>query len=321
MLNIINKNKDIFFNLALEEYLLRSCKEDIFMLWQSEASIVAGKHQNIMAEVNQRFAHKNNLRIARRLTGGGTVFHGPGNLNFTFIVNGEAGKMINFTYFVRPIVDFLAGMGIKAQIGKRNDVLIAGKKISGNAEHIFKTRVLHHGTLLFDANLKTLADSIKITPGRYFDKAIQSHPSEVGNILDYLPLKISIFEFSDRLEHFLMQRFAPTVAYNLTEIDLIEINRLRDQKYSKEEWIYGYSPNFYVKSGFKFSQEKILFKLDVTRGIITAANVEKGIMSGELELIFDKLIGEYYTYESLHQVLAELRLGNKLTDCFFNAIF
>ncbi len=321
MLNIINNNKDIYFNLALEEYLLRRHAEDVFMIWQSETSVVAGKHQNIMAEFNHTYVRKNNIRIARRLSGGGSVFHGPGNVNFTFIKNGEAGKLINFKFFVRPIVDFLADMGIKAEIGKRNDLLIDGKKISGNAEHIYKTRVLHHGTLLFNANLTGLNESIKANRGRYFDKAVQSNRSEVTNIYDHLSSKISTREFITRFEQFLRQRYTGSVPYQLSESEINEVKALREEKYATNDWVYGYSPDFEVKSSFIFLKREIPFSLKISKGVIKEASITGDFVCEELEFIVEKLPESYYTYESLSRILSKAKTNDKLTELFLNAIF
>ena len=156
------------------------------MLWQSEDSVVVGKHQNAMAEINYRFLQREGVPVARRLSGGGTVFHGDGNVNFTYLINGEKGKLIDFRRFVSPVVDYLATLGIPAEIGTRNDILVEGLKVSGNAEHVYRSRVLHHGTLLFGANLERPNMAIQVVPGRFTDRAVQSNRSKVTNISNYL---------------------------------------------------------------------------------------------------------------------------------------
>ena len=163
---LISTNRDIYFNLALEEYLLMHEVDDYFVLWQSEPAVVVGKHQNTLAEINYRFVSEKNIRVARRLSGGGTVYHDQGNLNFTYIANGEPGKLVDFKRFIEPVIHFLGTLGIDAQQGLKNEILVRGKKISGNAEHVYKNRVLHHGTLLFHSDLHLLRECLRVIPGR-----------------------------------------------------------------------------------------------------------------------------------------------------------
>ncbi len=152
MLCIYLKNTNPYFCLAAEEYFLKNFDDDIFMLWQSDDTIVVGKHQNALGEINYRFVRKNNITVARRISGGGTVFHDSGNVNFSFIKNVKSSAEISFKQFTEPVVNTLAKLDIIATTSGRNDLLIEGKKISGNAEHIFKKRVLHHGTLLYNSD-------------------------------------------------------------------------------------------------------------------------------------------------------------------------
>jgi lipoate-protein ligase A len=194
MLCIQLKNNDPYFCLAAEEYLLKNFSEDIFMLWQSENTVVLGKHQNAMAEINYPFVHKNGITVARRISGGGTVFHDAGNVNFAYIRNVNSPAEISFKLFTRPVVEALAKLEVTATSSGRNDLLVDGKKISGNAEHVFKNRVLHHGTLLFNSNLETLGQSIKVIPGKYHGKAVQSNRSVVTNILPFLKKQLFSLE-------------------------------------------------------------------------------------------------------------------------------
>src|SRR4030042_3173441 len=158
---IYSRNNDPYYNLATEEYFLRQGEDDIFMLSRSNPSVIVGKHQNTLAEINYKFAIKNNIQVARRLTGGGTVYQDMGNVNFSFIRQGEPGKLVNFGNFIAPIVSFLQAIGIEAYQGIKNEIMAYGRKISGNAEHVYKNRVLHHGTLLFNTNLNSLSESLK----------------------------------------------------------------------------------------------------------------------------------------------------------------
>ncbi len=154
------------------------------MLWQNLPSIILGKHQNTLAEINYSFVKENNIPVVRRISGGGTVFHDLGNLNFTFISSGEKEKLVNFRKFTQPIIEVLNHMGIPACFEGKNDLRVNGLKISGNAEHVYRNKVLHHGTLLFSADLNYLNQAIKSVPERFKDKAVQSVRSKVANITD-----------------------------------------------------------------------------------------------------------------------------------------
>ena len=164
MLIIRRHNTDPWFNLATEEFVLKNFDEDTFMLWRNAPSIIVGKHQNTLAEINLDYVKKNNIKVVRRLSGGGAVFHDLGNINFTFIKTGENGNLIDFKKYTEPILEVLLKMGINARFEGRNDLTIEGKKFSGNAEHIWKNRVLHHGTLLFSSHMANLSEALNADP-------------------------------------------------------------------------------------------------------------------------------------------------------------
>ena len=161
---IDNSSESPFFNLAAEEYLLHNLDENIIFTYVNTPSVVIGKHQNAFDECNTNFCKQHGIDTVRRLSGGGTVFHGPGNLNFCLIQNGkELEKLIDFKKNLAPVNKALHDLGLASEYSGRNDLLLHGFKISGNAEHIFskKKRVIHHGTLLFNADLKSLNKAIK----------------------------------------------------------------------------------------------------------------------------------------------------------------
>ena len=163
----VNQTKtDPYFNIASEEYLLKNFDDEIIMLYINEPSVIVGKHQNTLAEINYTLAKQKGLSVIRRLSGGGSVFHDLGNLNFTFIKNGTPGKLVDFKGYTQPIVDALNEIGVNAEFGGHNSLLIGGKKFSGNAEHIYKNRVMHHGTILFSTNLENLAEVLYVSSDR-----------------------------------------------------------------------------------------------------------------------------------------------------------
>lgn len=268
---ILSNEHDPFFNLAAEEYLLKQTDRDIFMLWQSSPAVVVGKHQNTLAEINYRYLVENNIPVARRLSGGGTVFHGPGNLNFTFIRQGEAGKLVDFAGFIRPVLDFLKSMGIGASQGLNNEILVQGFKISGNAEHVYKNRVLHHGTLLFNADLEMLHEAIRPGNSRYTDKAVTSNRSRVMNVSELIP-DINLADFRMAwMDHFLSH--SGNGKYSLTSLEERAIQDMVVSKYRTWEWIYGWSPDYEFHGEWVSDNLRVSIRLKVHRGMIIACEL------------------------------------------------
>ncbi len=294
---------DPFFCLAAEEYLLKNFSEDIFMLWQSVNTVVLGKHQNAMAEINYRFVRENNITVARRISGGGTVFHDAGNVNFTFIKNVKSPAEINFKMFTEPVVEALAELGIEATTSGRNDLLIEGLKISGNAEHVFKNRVLHHGTLLFDSDLQNLGQAIKVMPGKYESKAVQSNRSPVANISSFLKQAIPVDEFIDFLIGVQLRKEG-TTRYEMTADDYKTIEELAREKFATWDWRFGYSPKYTFKNELEIDGKILHIFLEVKKGVIENAKVDGDYFSvGKASKLSRRLVGEKHFFEDLQLVL------------------
>ncbi|MBK6281271.1 MAG: lipoate--protein ligase [Draconibacterium sp.] len=269
------KNTDPFFCLAAEEYLLKNFDDDIFMLWQSENTVVVGKHQNLLAEINYRFVRENHIKVARRISGGGTVFHDAGNVNFSFIKNVKSPAEISFKQFTAPVVETLGKLGITATTSGRNDLLINGLKISGNAEHVYKNRVLHHGTLLFNSDLENLGQAIKVVPGKYESKAVQSNRSPVANISQFLKTKMSTAEFIQFMLNVQLEKTENSI-YELTKTDIQKIEKLRSEKFITWEWNWGYSPKYSFKNEVEIDGKVLKIEMLVEKG-----RIEKCTISGE----------------------------------------
>lgn len=319
MLCIHLKNTDPFFCLATEEYLLKNFLDDIFMLWQSEDTVVVGKHQNALAEINYPFVRENNITVARRISGGGTVFHDSGNVNFAFIKNVKSPAEISFKQFTEPVVGALAKLGITATSSGRNDLLIEGLKISGNAEHVFKNRVLHHGTLLFNSDLKNLGQATKVVPGKYESKAVQSRRSEVANISSFLKDTLEIKDFIQFLVDVQIQKKENSI-YILNGNDIQKIEKLVTEKFRNREWNFGYSPKYLFKNGIEIDGQKLLIHLKVKKGII-----EECVISGDYyspedanELGF-QLQNKLHLYEDVEETLNAL--SSKVSEEFVYYFF
>jgi lipoate---protein ligase len=321
MLCILSTNNDVFFNLASEEYFLKNVDDDVIMIWRSNPSVVIGKHQNTFAEINHEYVRKNNILVARRLTGGGTVFHDEGNLNFTFIKNGHEGKLVDFKYFISPIVEFLVSLGVKANVGSKNDILIDNLKISGNAEHIHKLRVLHHGTLLFNSDLNKLNQAIKVNTGKYIDKAVQSNRSKVTNIYNHLFGKISMDDFVESLFNFLLNKFHGTVVNISGNLDKKAIAKLKDEKYSTWEWIYGYSPPFSLESKISINERDYHFEIKVEKGVMSEIKANFSYPGDCFKKDIENLKGLKFVYSEIADRLENSQLDRHTKKLFLKELF
>lgn len=278
------------------------------MLWRSRPSVVVGKHQNALAEINHEFVRENQIPVARRLSGGGTVFHDPGNVNFTFIRNVKDISEVNFKVFTVPVVAALGKLGVEAYTTGRNDLLIDGKKISGNAEHMHKNRVLHHGTLLFDSHLEALKGALKVDLSRFEDKAVQSNRSEVTNIANYLPNPISVEVFTHFLFDEICLNYPDFRFYELTTEDINAIQKLSEEKYQTWNWIFGYSPRYRFTNKLETENGEIQVSLLVEKGRITET-VFSGTLSGETnQTITDLLIGCRHDFKDVQNSLEKASL-------------
>lgn len=239
MLCIDNTHMDAWFNLAAEEYLLKNFSDDIFMTWRNEPSIIIGKHQNIWDEINTDFVQEKYLKVVRRFSGGGAVYQDPGNLNVTFIENGDRVQNKKFTNL---LIRFLNTYGLDVQANERQALSLDGLKISGCAQCVHQKRIMHHATLLFSVNLYYLTLSLqgqnrksdrKDTPHAFYVKSVRS---PVTNICNYLRQILSVLEFKKSLLDYFMQNKEGAYLYTFTENDLDAIRNLRDQKYATPEW-------------------------------------------------------------------------------------
>ena len=225
MLCISSNHTDPYFNLASEEYLLKCFAEDIFLLYRNAPSIVVGKHQNTLAEINLSFVQEKEIIVARRISGGGTVFHDLGNLNFAFITGGKEGELVDYRKYTLPIIEAMGKMGLDVRLGEQNELLMGTLKISGTASHVFKHRVLHHGTLLFSSQMEDLSAALRVQSELFKDRAVKSIRSEVTNILDHLVDKMDITGFQNLIfDHIINTTNSPT-NYIYTYSDLEKIGK------------------------------------------------------------------------------------------------
>lgn len=287
----ISDTTDVYFNLATEQYLLHNFSEDVLFLWRSHNAVVLGKHQNACAEANYEFCRNNNIKIARRLSGGGTVFHDLGNINFTLIRNLKDGmsKAVDYRYLLEPIRTVLADLNIETTYSKRDDLLLNDLKISGNAQHIHQKglRNLHHGTLLYDSDLKKLNTAIR-SEGTYEGKSVPSNRSDVTNIREFHDYGVTE-DFLNLLGKGIQAYFgANYVSLNTNEV--AKINEIVKERFIRESWILGYSPKYVHIRKFDFGGYEYKLEMEVKNGIIERLNIQPS-MDTSLQLDYEKLIG------------------------------
>lgn len=267
MLLINNTSTNAYFNLAMEEYFLKNTTEDVFMLWRNESSIIVGKNQNTLSEINYEYVKENNIKVVRRQSGGGAVFHDLGNINFTFISCND-NSFSDFKRFTMPIIESLENLNIHAEFSGRNDLLIDNQKFSGNAQYNYKNKVMHHGTLLFSSQINDLSSALKVKPSKFEGKGVKSVKSRVTNISNHLKESMTVLEFKDYLMNFINNKDENNHFYELSDHDINEINKLVDEKYSTWHWNFGHSPKYSLNNEVKYPGGNIEFSLNVDKGII-----------------------------------------------------
>lgn len=232
-----------YFNLALEEFLFYHKKEEqmILFLWQNENTIVIGRYQDLLEEVNMKFATEEGISIVRRNSGGGAVYHDLGNLNYTIIFDKKNDDHIDIARSIQPILEAVRELGIPAEISGRNDIKVNDYKISGNSLYISNGRMLLHGTLLIHSNLQFLKQALTRRSKVIDSKATSSIKSNVENLQTFYEGTLKIPRFKKILEDKFFD--GNIIQYGtLSHEEMNVIKKIEQEKYMTNDWNYGKSP-------------------------------------------------------------------------------
>ena len=270
---IKNDSTNPYFNLAAEEYVLNSFRDDDYiLLWQNDMTAVIGKHQNAAEEVNAKRAEELGVKVVRRNTGGGAVYHDMGNLNFSFITDWDPEKNMDYDTFLKPVVHALFKFGVKAEKQGRNDLVVDGRKISGNAQCIHRGRILHHGTLLVNSDLSMMPEILNVQTDKIESKGIKSVRSRVANICEFTKNPIDVALLKKALAESFFEG-GVIEERTLDEAQITEIEKLAREKYETWEWNYGSFAGYAFKSSKRFPGGKVEVHLDVKNGLIKRCKI------------------------------------------------
>lgn len=296
-----------YFNLASEQYLMdRNPTEPIFMLWRNEASVIIGKNQNAYAELDTEFVREKGIKVVRRLTGGGAVFHDLGNVNYTFIV--PERKEIDFARFTEPVIAALRKLGMEAALSGRNDITVDGMKVSGNAACVYNGCTMHHGTLLFSADLSNLAGALKPNPAKIRSKGIGSVRSRVTNISEHLPTPMTAEVFLAFIESYASVRYGVT-PISFTEAECAEIAALAESRYSRWEWNFGMSKAFEAVYTHYFEFGTVEASVTLEQGMIKALSIGGDFFgTRDITELAESLIGIRCDSDSITAALEALQM-------------
>jgi lipoate-protein ligase A len=284
-------------NLALEEYCLRNLDpaHDYLLFYINESAIIIGKHQNPFQECNYTYAQEKGIQLVRRISGGGAVFHDHGNLNFSFITSFKKEKLDYFKNLIQPVLKTLHQLGVPAELTEKNNIVVKGKKVSGNAQYTNINRMLSHGTLLFDSELDVLQNALNPSLDFITSKGVRSVKSDVTNISEYTRRSINMKIFLEKLIEAVSDQFGELNNHKLSGKDWDRIYELAQIKYKSWDWVFSRSPDFVVRHDIKYGADNIECAVHVRRGVIEHIEFKNEVTRqaaiGDLQ---SKFIGERY---------------------------
>ncbi|SFE21109.1 lipoate--protein ligase [Fictibacillus sp. FJAT-27399] len=314
MLFIDNRNiTDPRVNLAIEEYALKNLdiNETYLLFYINEPSIIIGKNQNTVEEINADYVREHGIHVVRRLSGGGAVYHDTGNLNFSFITKDDGNSFHDFKKFTDPVVKALNKLGLNAELSGRNDILVDGKKISGNAMFTTRGRMFSHGTLMFDSEIENVVSALNVKLDKIQSKGIKSIRSRVTNIKEHMNEEMTMEEFKQILLSYLFEEFEEIPRYELTVKDWEQINKLSEERYRNWDWNYGNSPKSNVELSNRFAGGSVDVKLQIEKGIMRECKIYGDFFGvGDVRDIEERLIGTRYDRRDIEKALEDADMGH-----------
>lgn len=310
MLLINSLSQNAYFNIASEEYLLhRFPTEDLFLLYVNAPSIIVGKFQNTLAEINLDYVEEKGIKVVRRMSGGGAVYHDLGNLNFSFHTLLGQNDFGDFSFFTKPVLNMLNTLGVPAELKGRNDLLVEGKKFSGNAKLARHGKMIQHGTILLNSEMEVLGEALKVNPLKFIDKATKSNRGRVTNLIDYLPKETTTETLKELLTAEIIKNNPEAKRYQLSLEDLAGIEQLMEEKYETWDWNFGFSPQYNFKKAIKIPAGFIEVHLDVVHGIIEKAKIFGDFFASmPIEDLEVQLIGKKHQTTDLENLFTSIDL-------------
>ena len=313
MIFVDNENiTDPRINLAIEEYLLQShaVDDDILLFYINEPSIIIGRFQNTIEEINRAYVEEHGIHVVRRLSGGGAVYHDLGNLNYSLITRGGLEDATNFKKFTAPVIKALQKMGIPADLSGRNDICIEERKISGNAIYNKPRGNVCHGTLLFDTDLTRLSKALNVKQEKIASKGVKSVRSRVANISEYLEAGIAVETLRQHILKSIFEGQDPIPQYHLNSADWEAIHEISKNRYQTWEWNYGQNPEFNIEKTHRFPFGQVNARIQVENGIIQGIRFFGDFFgSREIEELEKLLLNVRYEKESLGKTLENIPVG------------
>ncbi|MFC4804435.1 lipoate--protein ligase [Filifactor villosus] len=313
MLYVESHSFDPEYNLSFEEYLFKYLpleEEEYVTLWQNGPAVIIGKNQNAWAEINRDYIEANEVKVVRRITGGGAVYHDLGNLNFSFVTKDQAKGKIDFSIYYKPIVAALRAMGVEAELSGRNDITVDGKKVIGASQSIWKGRVLSNGCILFDVKMESLASALNVRPEKLVTKGIASVKARVTNIKPYLGMEKDVDDFKALLLKEIFRQFGEEPReYKLMEKDRQEILKIKESRFGRKEWNWGQSPKGSFSNGAKFPFGWVEISTNIVGGKLKDVVILGDFFGTEdVAEISKALEGADYDKKSIEAVLGDFEL-------------
>lgn len=318
---------DPTLNLALEEFAVRhlSPEHTYLLFYINRPSVIVGKNQNTLEEIDHEYVEKEGVSVVRRISGGGAVYHDHGNLNFSWITRFQQGSLLNFRQFTDPVITVMRELGVPAELTGRNDIVADGRKISGNAQFTTAHSMFSHGTLLFDSQLDNVVQALQVKLGKIESKGLKSVRSRVANIVEFLQEPLTLAEFRRRLLLGIFGTDDPP-RVELSAADREKVQELAETKYRTWEWNFGESPEFNIQRTHRFDFGEVDARIDVRKGRIEGLKIYGDFLgTRDVAEIEKKLRGVRYEPDDLRVTLGDVDLvpffGGLTSDQFVDLLY